>query len=217
MFKIEPKCTSYDVLCKRQKTISDFKKFLIFVIIASIVLLVIFAMKENNLMYIFVVLPIISIIIIFSLKGKFKKNNKKIYDVYCNFNNFWPEKSRLCTYISDNKSALGNLFINDVQGSNTIWAFVENENLAFISKTFEMILNCKKYSKRYMDILNSDYGKIVIPFKNIDSYRYDSKECTLITSEGNNILRIKFTDAEAFDFLIPQYEYYFSVSKKEDK
>lgn len=216
MFSIQSKCNTYDTIVQEQKRISVLTKALLFSSIVAFIIAIIMFFKKNTTISVLMAIIGITCFVMRSIKNtKFLKNNDIIVEKYLQYYGCDLRTMKYTTYLSDNQNRYTAAIKTATNGQGILIVYNEKDGLSFISKNFLSIKDYKKYNQEYINCLDSDFGKINLLYSNIDSYRADTNSCVLVAGHENDILRINFKDSAAFDTLIPQYEFYYKVAKKD--
>ena len=135
----------------------------------------------------------------------FKKNTTAIITTFSS--EYSINSPQNIGYVKDNFG------LNSKINTNNLLVFVNNSCLNFVSADFMQIHEITKFTSQYKNILNTDFGMISIPISNIDNYRRDTSS-TILTIHSDTVKRVEFSSDTAFEYFIPNKEYYFTTSKK---
>ena len=209
MIQITQKCNTYAQDAQSARTLIKFRKTIIIVptillIVLGIVLAIVatpacLIVSALGLLYCGVIIPVLS--------TKFKKLCATICDKYKAFYN--PSENTVSAVIVDDNKG----FAVKCSVGNPLSCWLETEQLNYITSKIYGLGYCtlKRTSTFEFDsLVNSDFGCLRVPLKDIDHYR----EGTLVCKYGSEICKIKFQDDKAFDSFIAQKEYYYITEKK---
>ncbi|MBD5092198.1 MAG: hypothetical protein HDT36_02305 [Clostridiales bacterium] len=209
MIQITPKCNSYAQEVSSAQTLIKFRKTIIIVptlllIVLGIILAIVatpacLIVSALGLLYCGIIIP--------TLSSVFKKLCATICDKYKAF--YKPSSSAVSAVIVDDNKG----FAVKCSKGNPLFCWLETEQLNYIASNILGLRNCvlKRTSlSQFNSLVNSDFGRLCVPLKDIDHYR----EGTLVCKYGSEICKIKFQDDKAFDIFIAQKEYYFITEKK---
>ena len=217
---LEARTHEYDTILEEQIKISSTSSlYVTTTVILGIILSIIFIIIDINtslktVLIIFCILFTITtpIFIRSYFVRKFETNTSKIIQIYKKEYNI-TEHDLTIGYINSNC----NLDENFIKKPKDFLCVLKDDYLRFVSKDFLLINEVFSYNSQYEDYINTDFGKITIPIKQIDFYiqKYD-QFCTLVLKDNDNekIIKINFNSDNAFEHFIPKLEYYFNTVKK---
>ena len=148
------------------------------------------------------------------LNKKFEANNMTIIKKFCDFYKV-PNNADTAIINRDNQGFSQTI---NKYGANTLFVYIINDELMFVTtglvaletttlKTIGNIDNFDKYIK-------NDFASLIIPINDIDNYKNNEKEVSLMVTFKDSVLKIIFNSEKFLDNLIPTKDFYFNADKK---
>ena len=220
MTKFQSKCKTYDEEVEKNRKLIKYNKLIailpaaVFGLLGIVLAILTGVQKSVDMPYLFLIFTVVGVIYYFVmyvvLNSKFVGNNTTIVTKYWQY--YKPSENRMAATIDkDNKNIC--LAINK-NGKNPLIVYLQNDEMCFLSngiiKLKELSLRTSGVGKNFEDILNMDFGKLIIPVEDIDSYRDNQ----MMVNFNDSVLKIDFSKHDFMDFYIPKKDFYFNVDKK---
>lgn len=209
MIQITQKCNAYLDEADSARNLIKYHKLIAIAPTAFLVILgLALAVYAHIACLAIVAAGILYIVIINSvLSSAFENKCKAIAEKYSKF--YAPSGSVVFTTIVDDNKGYAAACLK----GNPLWCWLKTEQLNFVSSSVPTVVNLALKSTtldKFNAIINSDFGCLCIPVKDVDHYR----DGTLVCKYGSEVCKLTFKDDKAFDAFIAKKDFYFITEKK---